>query len=583
MVLALALVAARPPDDAKATAAAQALVELGARDLVDPESPGLRQLVRPSSLPEHPLAYEAWYAQLAARLSPGTPLQQAMASRPAVLGTVRGPDYTRVVYDTSPSLTVVTRRQGGATRVEAVEQSACGLCGEPERFVRDLLAYVARTGDANTRLVLGVEVLADEALSEDRSWRAAYQIRSTQAGYMAWLLHGAEVLDADEESVRVRLAPSGVEPVEERWPVVWERDRWMLDYAGLPEQSLLRLPPAEASSWLRESFVEEATLRLWTPRMRETPSGTLVADDVLYMAPTPGGELLVYTQDIGRSAALLLTLDPDTGEVRRRASMPTLSQRVGIPQERWGSLFVGALSPSGDTLALAAHDHLWLVDVRALELLRSQRTGPAVRALAWAPDGRTLAVGDERGAVRLLDSAGEELSPTWWPVASDPVHALLWPDAGRVVRVTEGGSIGELSAPGLVPGALDLTACCGSVRGAALDPGSGELVVGCAGACDPAYLWRCELLAEGEPEVLADEEFRADDGVVSVDPAGRYRLTPSSRPEGNAALWDAQSGALIAVFAPAPLRAVSWEDDRLWALDAHGRLWRWELQALRGE
>jgi len=85
---------------------------------------------------------------------------------------------------------------------------------------------------------------------------------------------------------------------------------------------------------------------------------------------------------------------------------------------------------------------------------------------------------------------------------------------------------------------------------------------------------------QNEPVLRADESYRADRGVVSIDPLGRYLVSPTA--EGRVVLWDRRHDEPLVVFGEAPLVQVEWDPrgEWLYGLDDSGRLWRWRLASL---
>jgi WD40 repeat protein len=109
-----------------------------------------------------------------------------------------------------------------------------------------------------------------------------------------------------------------------------------------------------------------------------------------------------------------------------------------------GKLYTAAFAPDGKTLAAATWEEedrpgesvstrLWDV-ATGRELWRS-RGWPTVRALAFSPDGKILAVGDDEDCIRLLDAAtGKELSEDSSPRGN--VWSIAFSPDGKFVATT---------------------------------------------------------------------------------------------------------------------------------------------------
>lgn len=562
--------AARPPDVERAEALGREFVERATADEL--EAAWLREVVRPAALAElPPSAKRSYYHHVERSMGPRGGLGLTLAEGPEVLGVVVGPDYARIVFDTSPPLTAVVRRDGGATVVERFERSACGLCSEPERFVADLIADL-QSGEAPPRLLPGVDLAVDATLeaSVPTDWTYAWHARNTKAGYLRWLGLDAEVVNVHGQGVDVALADR-----TETWPVVYAEGRWMLDYTGLDEESPLRLADDELGRWRQDRIIAQHSVEWWSPVFAPKADGVLLAHEVRFVGPRPlQGDLLLYVQDLDRSFALVALVDPDSGEVRRRIGLPTLSKRENHDPDTWDDLFVGALSPDGKTLAIGAHRRLWLVDLASGEVLRTVYDVNGLRALAWSADGKRLALGDGRGVSLMEGEHFEDKARHWAETLSEVEGVVL--DAERVWMVQEDGVITGLSPEDLRPEPGAILACCGAVRGVDRVRGSGEILVGCEGTCDPAWLWRWR--PGGEPLLFADQQWRGSDGTISSSPDGRYLVGPTA--DGRAAIWDLRSESVLNTFSPVPLEQIAWGEERIYGVDSQARAWSWRLDAL---
>jgi WD40 repeat protein len=216
---------------------------------------------------------------------------------------------------------------------------------------------------------------------------------------------------------------------------------------------------------------------------------------------------------------------------------------AGSPLHHGGPVAVLGFGPDGSRLAAGGPGGFSLWDTRSgLPIQPLDRPGPrlATMAIAFAPDGATLAVADDGGMVRLLDgttgrSLGDPLahgsgilvvafSPggRWLLTGSRDGHARLWDPAQRILAVT-------LPHPG-------------EVRCAAFRPSTGSAgdVFATAGEDGTARLWDCTtgqpiggpLSHRGRVECLA---FRPDGNVVatgSLDGTVRLWCAVTSLPIG---------------------------------------------------
>ncbi len=523
----------------------------------------------------------AWAEQLDERLASGGDWREVLGQRPRVAGTVSGPDYTRVVLEDS-TWTLVVRRAPDSLVVDRMVPSSCGLCSEPERFVADLFATVDGRASAGRRLLPGAELSVEAWLAEGgprdlQRWSWAWQNRNARAGYLWWLLQDAQVAEVlGPETVRVTLA-SGAED----WTVLYADHRWQVDYHRLPADSALRLPEDRVQHWTTTGRVRQETLAWWRPTWRDHGGAVLVDDAVLFAAPRAlQGDLVVYHQDMASRWAMIATLDPETGEVEHTVAAPRVPMSFFLPTSGWWDWLELSLSPDGRHLAVGVQTRLWVIAVDTGEVLRSQGRLPRVTSLTWSPDGRQLAVGDLFGGTSLY--GGKDFDKQHQVRASGrPIHAHTWL-ADRLLAVDEAGAVHAWRLPSLTPLGVQDKACCGAVHGVERLPFTGELVVGCAGTCAPAWLWRWDPVSPAPPEVLADIRLAPSAGPISVDPTGRWLVVGHQGDGGAMALWDLREGRIAATFSELPLRQVQWspEGGRIWGLDLAGRSWRWDVALL---
>jgi hypothetical protein len=569
---ALAWAAGSPEEDA---------AEAYARQWVDTVAEGkadlrfLENSVAPGALEGMPAgAGRQYYRELALRLGEGAPLRQTLDARPDVVAVQPGPDYTRVVLGTEPPLTFRVRELNGELLIDAIERSPCVVCTEEERFIEGLIMSAGRSG-GRPLLVANIDLLVDpEVESRDPdAFQAALQQRNVRCGFARSLLHDAEVLGSDTHGVTVALGDR-----TESWPVVYVEGRWMVDYSGLPEDSPLRLPPADLGRWQKRKVVSEERQANWYPVMEDRREGTVIADEVLWFSLRPvQNDLLLYTHDLARVGASAFVLDPESGEVSHRLTLPTLDKTLMVEPENWREAFSGSMHPDGSVVAIASLNRLWLAPMDGSRV-RTDYSFSRIDTVAYSPDGAWLAVGEHKG-VTLLDADTLAERGRYWGEGKGLIESLAF-DGDQLWVVHDDGAVVELALPDLSKGGRTNEACCGGARGGELDPATGELVIGCDGECAPAWMWSWD--GQHEPVVRADESYRADRGVVSVDPLGRYLVSPTA--EGRVALWDRREEEPLVVFGEAPLVQVAWDPrgELLYGLDDQGRLWRWRIARVLG-
>ena len=523
----------------------------------------------------------AWAEHVEERLAPSGGWRAVLAQRPRVQGAVTGPDYTRVVLEDS-GWTLVVRTLEDRLAIERVEASSCGLCSEPVRFVTDLLAEVDSRESAGRRLLPGGELavqpwLDEEGPADKQRWSWALQNRNARAGYLWWLLGDAEVLEPlADDVVRVRLA-SGVED----WALTYRDHRWQVDYARLPEDSAVRLPADQIAYWTSSARVRQETLTYWRPSWTAMGDAVRVDDGALFVSPRAlQGDVVVYHQDMGSRWAMIATLDPETGEVQSAVAAPRVPMSFFLPTSGWWDWLEIALSPDGRHLAVGVQTRLWILAVDTGDVVLSATRLPRVTALSWSPDGKHLAVGDIYGSNSLYRGPSFQ-KKAQARSSGRPIHGHAWLADG-LLAVDEAGAVHRYRLPTLSSEGVVDKACCGAVNGVDRLPFTGEVVIGCAGTCAPAWLWRWDPIGPAAPEVLADARLDATRGLVSADPTGRW-LVVGHRGEGGAmALWDLREGRIAATFSELPLRHVAWspEGGRLWAIDLAGQSWRWDVALL---
>jgi Tol biopolymer transport system component len=201
-----------------------------------------------------------------------------------------------------------------------------------------------------------------------------------------------------------------------------------------------------------------------------------------------------------------------------------------------------------------------------------------VTALAYSPDGKTLAAGAHRDVI-LLDAAGTVLGRL--PAQSGSVTALAFTPDGKTLAVAAGapskpGEVRLYPVPGDTP-ARTIAAHKDSVYGLAVSP-DGKTLATC-GYDRLVKLWN---LADGaERATLKDHS----DAVYGVDFSPDGKLLASVAADRAVKVWDVATSQRLYTLGDATdwLYAVAWSPDgrhlaaagvdksiRVWQADAHG-------------
>ncbi|MFQ5610631.1 MAG: TIR domain-containing protein [Anaerolineae bacterium] len=244
-----------------------------------------------------------------------------------------------------------------------------------------------------------------------------------------------------------------------------------------------------------------------------------------------------------------------------------------------------AFSPDGQTLASAGVDGsvlLWdLSQPGAAPLALAGHEGE-VLALAFSPDGRTLASGGVDGAVRLWDLNRLEAAPMILRERELTVFSVAFsPDGATLASGSADGLIRlwDLTQPGAPPlslrgrqGDLDILSVAFSPDGQTLAAASGD-----------GTLWLWDLgQPEAEPALLPGHEqgirsvaFSPDGQTLASGSIDRsIRLWDLGQPDPAPAILDGHDGEVRQVtFSPDGRTLASASDDRtarLWRLDQPG-------------
>jgi len=519
--------------------------------------------------------------EYAERLAPKGDLYDRFVRSPGIFGSTKGPDYVRVVLEGSGWDTVVVGTHNGRPQIWSFEKSSCGLCSEPERFLRDLFLEVNIAGDATHRLLPGLELLVTSVHKGNpgkrTQWIWAYFNRAAGAEYTTRMLRNAQVQDSQGRRVQVRLA-SG----EETWSLAYAKERWWVDYETLSPNSVLRLQTADASKWIKPKTVRSARVQGWEPEWRRHAKGVEITDGALFVGLREAQEeVLIYDQDMGRRWAMWAAMDPNDGRVLARTNAPRLPRKMFVDTIDWPNLFRFRLAKNGQRLAVAAHDRLWVFELFGEYKVIEKRGFSGAAGLSFSPDGKTLAVLDRSyGRLSLLDTE----TYTVRREGSGPrkVTDMLWlPEGFLTVTRT---SLNFQSHDELKKiQTLDL-ACSAAKPTLSRLEGRAETWVYC-----PAQQTRLLRIHQLKPTQIAGSivlEGQRKSGGFAVDPTGKWLVVPASeQAEDGMCVVDALTGDERACFAQLALRQVIFSADgsTIYGIDRRGRAWSWRLVDLLRE
>jgi WD40 repeat protein/tRNA A-37 threonylcarbamoyl transferase component Bud32 len=157
---------------------------------------------------------------------------------------------------------------------------------------------------------------------------------------------------------------------------------------------------------------------------------------------------IVFTNDGSQLVAVMKGESEDVSiSLRSAATLAAIGPT--IEPEGFAGAFVGsffaspgfALTPDGRSMVIASiDDHLVWWDIRSRRPTRRTQIGPGSHALALSPDGRTAAVGIERG-IQLVDTQSGAVRTSSDVLTGAPSWLLFSPDGRTVVSTSLDGTV----------------------------------------------------------------------------------------------------------------------------------------------
>jgi WD40 repeat protein len=236
--------------------------------------------------------------------------------------------------------------------------------------------------------------------------------------------------------------------------------------------------------------------------------------------------ILVASAGIEKGIVTLQAIDPASGNVRRRFELPDRATTANV-----------TLSHDGKWLAYGHQNNIRLHDTASgRELLRL----PAARDIAFAPDGKTVALCDYSDTVRIHDTASGECTRRLQRKGDHVAHIAISPDGRSLASIPwiENEKPGEISIWDLRTGKERhrLQGAGGHVLSAAFSPDGKYVAVG----CQHDHLLLFDLATGKEVRRYPTDAFFA-----SIAFSSDGKMIAAASGVGTIRLWETATGRVL--------------------------------------
>lgn len=267
-------------------------------------------------------------------------------------------------------------------------------------------------------------------------------------------------------------------------------------------------------------------VRIWDAATGKLRRRFDVSSDWTISFAFTGEGILVASAEYERGIVTLQVLDPASGKVRRRIELPERATTANV-----------TLSRDGKRLAYSHQNNILLNDTGSgREMLRL----PGGGRIAFAPDGKTLAVCEYADTIRIHDTASGKCTRRLKHEGDNVAHIALSPDGCALASIpwNDEQQPGEFSIWDLRTGKerSRLKGAGHFVLTAAFSPDGKYVAVG----CQHHHLLLCDLATGKEIRRYPTDAFFAS---IAFSPDGKQLAAASG--EGTIRLWETATGRVL--------------------------------------